>query len=223
MSYLNQAQDPRRRVTAIAGVTIIHAALGLGLVVGMTVYGFKPVEQEWRRPVVFTPKPEPKPPEPPPTAEPQVYDPIVAPPEPLPIPRPDTMTVELIDETPVIYPDVSAGPTPGPIVEPPRPGPSFVPKGVRPSTSPSSWISTDDYPRRPLTDGVEGTARYSLVVGTGGRVSSCEITRSTGNAQLDEATCRLLTRRARFDAATDESGAKVLGTYSGSVRWDIPD
>ena len=42
-------------------------------------------------------------------------------------------------------------------------------------------------------------------------------------AGLDAATCKLLTRRARFEAASDETGAKIVGSYSGSVRWEIPD
>jgi protein TonB len=70
---------------------------------------------------------------------------------------------------------------------------------------------------------IEGTVGYRLVIGTNGRVASCELTRPSGNKALDDATCRLIASRARFEAATDETGAKVMGTYTGSVRWEIPD
>ncbi|KRA83821.1 hypothetical protein ASD76_07340 [Altererythrobacter sp. Root672] len=64
---------------------------------------------------------------------------------------------------------------------------------------------------------------YSLIIGSNGRVSACDVVRSSGNSQLDEATCRLITRRARFDPATDGSGAKIIGSFSGTVLWQIPD
>jgi protein TonB len=31
-----------------------------------------------------------------------------------------------------------------------------------------------------------------------------------------------VTRRARFRPASDENGHKVAGSYSNSVRWQIP-
>jgi protein TonB len=61
-----------------------------------------------------------------------------------------------------------------------------------------------------------------LLIGSDGRVESCVVTQSSGFAGLDEATCRNLARRGRFDAATDESGSRVAGSFSGSIRWEIP-
>jgi protein TonB len=134
-----------------------------------------------------------------------------------PQPEPWYPTDDPVDTLPMPNP----GPTASP--EPPRPAPTFTAQRVRPRNDPSDWLSTDDYPRAPLVDGVEGTAAYRLIVGTNGRVSACEITRSTGNDQLDQATCKFILRRARFEAATDETGAKVVGSYTGNVRWEIPD
>jgi protein TonB len=85
------------------------------------------------------------------------------------------------------------------------------------------WITTDDYSRSDLTRNREGTARYRLVIGSDGRVDACEITSSTGHTSLDTATCRLIERRARFDPATNSQGNRVVGTYSGSVTWQIPE
>ena len=105
----------------------------------------------------------------------------------------------------------------------PRPTPGFTPARARPRNDPASWLSADDYPRRAIIDGVEGAAAYRLIVGTNGKVSACEVTRSTGNAQLDAATCKHIASRARFEPATDEAGAKVMGSYTGNVKWEIPE
>jgi protein TonB len=83
-------------------------------------------------------------------------------------------------------------------------------------------VTTDDYPSRDLRQGNEGTTAFRVVIGSNGRVSACEVVRSSGHPGLDNATCEAVTARARFEPATDENGAKVVGTYSNSVRWQIP-
>lgn len=105
---------------------------------------------------------------------------------------------------------------------PPDPSPSFTPRLARPRNSPTNWATTNDYPARDLREGNQGTARFLLTIGANGRVESCRITETTGSASLDDATCRNVSRRAQFDPATDGSGARVGGTYSGSIRWVIP-
>jgi protein TonB len=87
---------------------------------------------------------------------------------------------------------------------------------------PGDWATADDYPPSDLRLTHEGTSRFSLVVGTDGRVTACAITRSSGWPGLDGATCRLVTKRARFRAATDGAGAKVPGNYASAIRWMIP-
>ena len=219
MSYLTHAQDPRRRATAIGIAAAVHAVLAVGLVTGLGVTIERIVEPR----LVGTnvkldpPKPEPSP-SPTPTREQVTYIPP-APVPPIPLPPAPGPSYKPFDGTsdPVVILD------PRPPM-PPSPGPaSFTPKRAVPSNGSSGWISNSDYPRRPLVEGIEGTVSYRLVIGTNGRVSSCELTRPSGNRALDEATCRLIASRARFEPATDENGAKVLGTFSGSVRWQIPD
>ena len=61
------------------------------------------------------------------------------------------------------------------------------------------------------------------LIAASGRVESCTITGSSGHPELDRATCELVARRARFDPAKDSSGAKVSGTYTSSVRWQLPE
>ena len=42
------------------------------------------------------------------------------------------------------------------------------------------------------------------------------------SSDLDDATCKLVTRRARFKPATDGEGNPTTGSYSNAVRWQIP-
>lgn len=220
MAYSDQTQDFRKRATAIAGVAAIHAALGLAVVTGLTMTGLAPPVDPWD-PFTLTPEVKPAPP-PPKTQETQKS--VIAAPLPQLDPIPNrTLNVPVADP---VFDDSTFVVDPGPRVEQPveaTPTPSFTPRLARPRNHPSGWLSTDDYPRAPLVDGIEGIAAYRLIVGTNGRVSACEVTRSTGNAQLDAATCKFIERRARFEPATDETGAKVVGAYTGTVKWEIPE
>jgi protein TonB len=221
MSYLNQAYDPRRRATAMVTVGAVHALLAVALVTGLTVQFTDIVRKPFGATNIPLPPPPPEPTPPKPSTPRDTTLEVPRPPIPLP-PPPAPGPVAKWEE----FPGPTGGESTGPILPPlppPPPSPSFAPKSARPSNSSAGWISTNDYPRSPLMNEIEGTAGYLLVIGTNGRVASCDLTRSSGNRALDDATCRLITNRARFEPATDESGAKVLGTYTGSVRWEIPN
>lgn len=223
MAYTNQTQDPRRRVTAVAGVAVVHTAIALALL-SLGIVGNQELGTRLTG-VTLTPDPKPKPPAPPEPRDPSPaqQNRTVSPPLP-PIQWPHDPPTQSFIEDPIVDATWPLGEnTLVPPVPTPRPGLGFAPKGAAPTNRPSGWISTDDYPARPLRDEVEGLAGYRLIVGSNGQVSSCEVTRSAGNNDLDQATCRLIARRARFEAATDENGAKVVGSYSGTVRWEIPD
>ena len=220
MSYLDQAQNPRRRLGGLVGTIAINATIGILVVTGLRFTGGASPREYL--PTFDVPMPSP-PPDPAPTPSAAAEQPFVAPLPPLPLPpQPGPKVVELDLDS--VIPAVIPRPDPGPSIVPaPRPAPSFTPRAARPANNSAGWITTDDYPRASLVEGNEGTARYRVVVGTNGRVASCEVTSPTGDARLDEATCRFIARRARFEPATDETGAKVLGTYTGTVRWQIPD
>ncbi|MET1756845.1 energy transducer TonB [Novosphingobium sp. RD2P27] len=96
-------------------------------------------------------------------------------------------------------------------------------QSARPRNDPGLWVSTDDYPTAALRRGERGTVRFELTVGADGRVADCRVTGSSGFNELDVATCRHVSRRARFEPAVDASGARVRGTYAGSIRWVIPE
>lgn len=225
MAYIDRAQDPRRRNTAIAGVAVIHALIGYALLTGLGGTIIETIKK--RTPVIeFTvPPPEPPPPSPERSAEtPPESAPITVPSPPIQIPNPPVVDAVPFDPTLDVPNMVDRVPMPNLAPTPrPSPAPSFTPKGAAPRNDPSGWVRTEDYPSRPLREGAEGTTSFRLVIGSNGRVNACEVTVSSGHAALDEATCKFVTRRARFEPATDGNGAKVVGSYSSKVTWRIPE
>jgi protein TonB len=87
---------------------------------------------------------------------------------------------------------------------------------------PQAWITSDDYPRRPLRLGQEGRVGVEYVIGTEGRVADCRVTASSGVSDLDAATCDLLFRRASFTPARDAAGCPVASRHTLRIRWQIP-
>jgi protein TonB len=92
---------------------------------------------------------------------------------------------------------------------------------ARPPRLISGRIDNDDYPRRAYEAGVTGTVFVRFTVRADGRVSDCEIRRSSGSAELDRTTCRLIERRLRYRPARDSSGRPVAVTAQGQQAWEI--
>lgn len=88
----------------------------------------------------------------------------------------------------------------------------LIPRG-----SQAGWFSDADYPSRAQREGREGTTTYKLEVGSDGRVTKCDITSSSGHADLDEAACRIISKRARFDSSAGS------GSFEGSQVWHLPE
>ncbi len=218
MAYLDQDQGHvHKRLAGITGVALIHIALAFGLAAGLTIkYTLPPDEPTIIGLPVNTP--------PPPPDEPAPSDPdlTLAPPVSAPLPPVSLGPPPVIHIAPTIPqpPEVIRVPE---ILTIPEPRPSFAAVRPEPRNGPGGWVTTRDYPRVALVRGWEGTARYAVEVNLAGRVTDCRITSSTGHEVLDDATCRYITRRARFDPARNTSGEEVSGTFTGAVTWQIPD
>ncbi len=102
------------------------------------------------------------------------------------------------------------------------PAPPTGPRNPIPQYA-ENWGSTNDYPSRALREGREGIAFYEVTVGMDGRVISCRIAQTSGHADLDESTCRNVSRRGRFNPALDLSGKLIEGVWAGQTKWEIPD
>jgi len=212
MSYADQSMSGNR-ITALIIVALIHIAVGYALITGLAYEGYKKVLQ--RVTAVDIKEEVKKEPPPPPKKLDIKPPPIVVPP-----PKINVTTQAPVVET------VREAPPPPPIVLPPPPSapppPRFSPKGAVPKGNPGSWATTNDYPSRALREEREGTSGFRVTVGPDGRVTDCQITSSSGHADLDAATCDNVRRRARFNPAMDGDGNPTTGSYSNRVRWVIP-
>ncbi|APL94841.1 hypothetical protein Sj15T_33630 [Sphingobium sp. TA15] len=218
MAYADHSQGSSRTISIII-VALIHAVLGYAFVTGL---GMKYVKKAAEQLNVIDVKEEPPPPDeeppPPPPDQPVEPPPVVAPPPIVqtPAPAPPIQTVRT--PPPVFNPVPVAAPPP------PAPPPPEVPASrASPRSSPGSWLSDADYPSRAQREERSGTAGFRLEIGPDGRVTNCTITSSTGHADLDEATCRLLPRRARFKPATAAGGGPMSDTYNGRITWRLPE
>ena len=98
-----------------------------------------------------------------------------------------------------------------------------APKGATPSNNPGTWVGADDYPKDALAAGAEGVVAFDVAVGADGAPTGCTVTTGSGSPALDEATCRLVSTRARFNPATDAGGKAEAGHYRNKIRWVLPD
>lgn len=223
MAYGDQV-DPKNRIMAIILVGALTLLMGYGLVTGLNISVVKKLAEKLDVVEVDEPPPpEEPPPPPPPDDKLPPPPPVVTPPSKFP-PSNQSNVVQSVDTPPPtppapIPPVAPAAPPAPPAAPPPTPDKS---KAASPKNKPQSWATTDDYPARALREEREGVVRFRLAVGGDGRAADCQITGSSGHADLDEATCKFARQRARFNPALDRDGNPTTGTYNGSVRWQIP-
>ena len=222
MAYADNRKASPAGMAAAIGV---QAAIGFAVITGLSVTAGIIDKEEMLTAV--TVKADPPPPAPPPPEPDTRTTPEVTSSPPLTVPKPD---ISLSDSKPLfpttdqILPPVPI-PQPGPTkLAPPAPVPTgFDPVGAKPRNDPGAWLSDRDYKpswaRRDLT----GTATFKLDIAATGKVTGCQVTRSTGHSELDDATCVLVQKRAKFEPARGRSGEPVAGSYTGSVLWQLPD
>ncbi|MDE2435009.1 MAG: TonB family protein [Sphingomonadales bacterium] len=215
MAYADQEMSGNK-IAAFVVVALIHLVVGYALITGLAYEGFKQVMKKVT--TVDIKKDEPKK-EPPPPPKKVAAPPIVAPPVKINVnvaPPPITVVTTPPPVAPVV--PVIAPPAPVPAPPPPR----IQPKSPTPKGQPGNWANSNDYPSGPLRRNEEGVTRFRVSVGPDGRVASCEVTGSSGSSELDSTTCSLISRRGRFNPATDGEGNAVSGSWTSSVRWQIP-
>ncbi|MEX0342448.1 MAG: energy transducer TonB [Erythrobacter sp.] len=221
MSYIDQSRGPSP--AGIAAVIGVHAAVGALLVTGLTVTGVIPdVDPPWEvRDIPLTPPP-PKPPVDPVEAKPtQPTEPLVHTLQ----PKFDLdKTAPTFPTTPLILPPLpSPSPGVGTAVRTPAPQPSFTPVSAKPRNDPGAWLSNNDYRPAWIRKELTGLATFRLEIAASGRITGCSVTGTTGHGELDAATCRLVTKRARFEPGRGGNGEAVAGSYTGSVLWQLPE
>lgn len=228
-----------RRIGAGVAVAIVHGLIGFALLSGMTVPVPRTREATLR---LFDVLPVPPPPEtrvPPPRVRPARHRDRAAPPNLMAKATPVVAPVPVV-LTPAAPPIIAAA-VPGVGVQAAAgashvAGPGSGSGGRGTGTggggsgdgdggTPLRWrsgsIRDSDYPRGALAAGISGTVRLSFVVGIDGRVTDCTVTGSSGNAELDETTCRLIRKRFRYKPSTDRSGRPIPDVVTGDHVWTV--
>lgn len=221
MAYADQKMSGNK-LTAFIVVLLLHVFLLYALVTGLAYEAAKKVINKVTTVDIKEEVKKEEPP-PPPPEQPKVE----APPPPVAPP----VKINVATKPPPIN-TVTVAPPPAPVIALPAapvvapPAPPPAPKGPTqdptPRGNPGTWATPNDYPSRALREERTGTTGFRVTVGTNGRVESCTITSSSGHPDLDEATCKNVSRRARFRPAL-QNGEEVQGTYSNRIRWVIPD
>lgn len=218
MAYADQ-QASGNKIVSLVVVALIHIVVIYALVTGLAYSAVKSVAEKLNVVDVEEEVIEPEEPPPPPPDQPITPPPVVTPPPIVRTPPTSAPTITTTNTPPPVF-------TPTPIVAPPpapaAPPPPSKASGASPRGNPGSWATPNDYPARALREERAGTTRFRVTIGPDGRVTDCQITGSSGHADLDEATCKNVTRRARFKPALDSAGNAISDSYSNAVRWEIP-
>ena len=217
MAYADQQMSGNKIATLII-VALLHIVLIYALVTGLAYSAFKNIKEVTTAVKIDPDKPPPPPPPPPPKTDIPPPPPIVAPPPAISFNTP-APAIQTVSAPPAFVAPPVAVVIPAPPAPPP---PHFTAKAAVPKGRPGDWASDNDYPSRALQLSQEGTTGFHLSLGSDGKVTSCEITKSSGSPELDKTTCDLMRRRARFTPAMDGDGNPATGNYSSSVRWQIP-
>jgi TonB family protein len=105
--------------------------------------------------------------------------------------------------------------------EPTKPPITLAARNPIPRSNPANWITASDYPLAARREGRGGTVGFTVIVSNIGRVDECRIGKSSGHRDLDDATCKAVALRARFEPAVNKDGAFVAGSYSNYNVWKM--
>ena len=156
---------------------------------------------------------------------------IVAPPPVLPIEPPPPVVAAPVAGTGVA-PDAGAAPVAGPgtgaggFGDGRGSGGAGEGDGGDGGTPPRQLRGTlraSDYPSVAFTSGTALRIAVRYLVEINGRVTDCDVTRSSGVAELDEITCRLIRERYRFRPARDERGEPVPSYVVDTNSWFLEE
>lgn len=87
----------------------------------------------------------------------------------------------------------------------------------------TALVTEDDYPEMAITEDHQGRVIVKLAVDESGKVRTCAVDTSSGSAALDQATCTLVTARARYEPAVDNAGKAVASIDRRSIVWKLED
>lgn len=230
MSETRIGVDRRTKAIALAGVAALHIAVIAALI---SAFGVDVVVQTVKSLTAFDIPVPPPPPPPEPAAQAPEPQGAAAPPAPKATPRPRP--------TPKIVVMPKPAPTAASTGSATKSGASAAGVGsggggqgngtgsggrgngsgggaVKRAEKIAGGLKTKDFPRSGANDrdGKFITVRYA--VGIDGRVRNCRVVQSSGSAEADAITCRLIEKRFRYRPAEDAAG-KPVGDETGWKQW----
>lgn len=214
MAYADQGMS-KNRMIALGIVALLHILLGYAFITGLALKAVKAIVQPLETVNVKEEAPPPDEPPPPPPKDIEI-PPFVPPPE-VSVVQEAAPTITVQQQVPVTAPPVFTPPAPpappAPVAKAPT---TATPKGR------GNGISEDDYPDASRRAEEQGVTRVQYTVTTDGRAANCRVIASSGATRLDEAACKIIERRFRFNPATRD-GTPVEETKTQPVRWQLKD
>ncbi|MBC7504556.1 MAG: energy transducer TonB [Sandarakinorhabdus sp.] len=203
----------KNRMIALGLVALLHIFLGYAFITGLALKAVKAIVQPLETVNVKEEAPPPEEPPPPPPKDIEI-PPFVPPPE-----------VSVANDAPtnaITTQSVVPRPEPPVFVPPAPPAPPAPLAAPTPATAKGrgNIFSDDDFPDASRRAEEAGVTRVSYVVGPDGKVGNCTVTQSSGFPRLDDATCKIIVRRFRFNPATRD-GQPVSETKTQPVRWQL--
>ena len=81
------------------------------------------------------------------------------------------------------------------------------------------WFASELYPENAIKNKASGTVVARLDIAADGRVAHCTVVAGSGHAALDDHTCVVFRKRARFRPARDVGGKPVAMSVAHTVHW----
>lgn len=213
MAYATEGMS-KNRMIALGLVALLHIFLGYAFVTGLALKAVKAVIAPLETVNVEEEAPPPEEPPPPPPKDIEI-PPFVPPPEVTVASEAPTNTITTQSAVPQPEPPRYVAPAPPAPPAPPAVAPSpATPRGR------GNVFSDDDFPDASRRAEEQGVTRVSYVIDPTGKVSACTVTQSSGFPRLDDATCKIIMRRFRFNPATRD-GQPVAETKTQPVRWQL--
>jgi len=87
----------------------------------------------------------------------------------------------------------------------------------------SDWIKPDDYPVAALNGRESGYVGFSVLVAPDGKAEKCDVTSPSAFADLNDLSCSLVMRRARFTPAIGADGQPAYGLFRSWASWLVAE
>ena len=80
-------------------------------------------------------------------------------------------------------------------------------------------ITNADYPKSATAARQGGSVTAHFTVGADGRPTKCRVVKSSGNADIDATTCRLIEQRFRYEPARNKAGHPISDVTGWQQTW----